>query len=77
MIYGKASILSPSVVDTGVRGALLDKWALLDLIFQFRKLKYYLFARAGENSSFINKRLLNLVEYANKLVGVILKLFLI
>ena len=49
MIYGKVSILSPSVVDTGVRGALLDKWALLDLIFQFRKLKYHLFARAGEN----------------------------
>ena len=73
MIYGKVSILSPSVVDTGAwgEGSNIGEVALLDLIFEFRKLKYYLFARSGENSSFINKSLLNFVEYANNLLGVI------
>ena len=73
MIYGKVSILSPSEVDTGAwaEGRSIGEVALLDLIFQFRKLKYYLIVRSGENSSFINKRLLNFVEYANNLLGVI------
>lgn len=78
MIYGKVSILSPTAVDTGVwRGAVLDKWALLDLIFQFGNIKCYLSACQRDRAFFVNKKLLNFVEYVNKLVGLILTLVLI
>ena len=66
MIYGKVSILSPSAVTTlGWRGAVLDKWALLDLIFQFGNKLLFV------SEINVNEKLLNFVEYANKLVGVI------